>query len=230
LEEICVSVEVCNYCEQNEANDIEHIAPKSFYPELAFIWENYLLACKQCNTGLKLDEYYVLDANNDIHQLIRKKSPPFKTHAFINPRIENPNDFMIMNMETFRFEIFEHLSKKDKNKAKMTLKILELNQRDILVYSRKQAANYYFSRIKKLVEILNANNKSEIQEVLSPYDSEIDITLSVQEIKEKIKKGFKEDIQTYQHPSVWYAIKKIENIVNPRWQQLFKAFPEALKW
>lgn len=29
LKQMCVSVEICNYCEQNEANDIEHIYPKS---------------------------------------------------------------------------------------------------------------------------------------------------------------------------------------------------------
>ncbi|NJL59345.1 MAG: hypothetical protein HC887_06565 [Desulfobacteraceae bacterium] len=30
LYDMCVYVGICNYCEQNEANDIEHIHPKSF--------------------------------------------------------------------------------------------------------------------------------------------------------------------------------------------------------
>ncbi len=53
LEKMCVSTEICNYCEQNEASDIEHIAPKSFFPNHAFVWENYLLACKNCNSRLQ---------------------------------------------------------------------------------------------------------------------------------------------------------------------------------
>src|SRR4029077_8233513 len=66
LEEMCVSVKICNYCEQNEANDIEHIYPKSFFPERAFKWDNYLLACKQCNSGYKLDRFSVLDPSGNL--------------------------------------------------------------------------------------------------------------------------------------------------------------------
>ena len=55
----------CCYCETNtaglakyEANDddpehspIEHICPKSLYPERAFIWENYLPICWRCHAS-----------------------------------------------------------------------------------------------------------------------------------------------------------------------------------
>ena len=37
LIEMCVGVEICVYCEQNEATDIEHIYPKKLYPEKAFV-------------------------------------------------------------------------------------------------------------------------------------------------------------------------------------------------
>ena len=58
LKKMCVSVGICNYCEQSEANDIEHIYPKSFFPDFTFVWSNYLLACKQCNTAFKLDKCF----------------------------------------------------------------------------------------------------------------------------------------------------------------------------
>jgi hypothetical protein len=38
LASMCIYVEVCNYCEQSEANDIEHIHPKSFFPHATFVW------------------------------------------------------------------------------------------------------------------------------------------------------------------------------------------------
>lgn len=46
----------CSYCEMNISNqpDIEHVAPKSKNPELENDWDNFLLACKTCNT-LKLN-------------------------------------------------------------------------------------------------------------------------------------------------------------------------------
>jgi hypothetical protein len=52
---MCVGVGICVYCENNEATDIEHIFPKKMYPEKAFTWVNYVLACKICNTTYKSD-------------------------------------------------------------------------------------------------------------------------------------------------------------------------------
>src|ERR1700679_2460550 len=66
LYKMCVFFGVCNYCEQSEANDIEHIFPKSFFPGFTFLWTNYLLACKQCNSGLKLDLCDVLDGDGNV--------------------------------------------------------------------------------------------------------------------------------------------------------------------
>lgn len=43
----------CMYCEDSFGTDIDHFRPKADYPELAFVWGNYLLACSFCNSNLK---------------------------------------------------------------------------------------------------------------------------------------------------------------------------------
>ena len=43
----------CMYCEDSFGTDIDHFWPKADYPERAFLWENYLLACSYCNSNLK---------------------------------------------------------------------------------------------------------------------------------------------------------------------------------
>lgn len=230
LTEMCVAIEVCNYCEQNEANDIEHIAPKSFFPEKAFIWENYLLACKQCNTSYKLDKCHTLDNNGNIYDVKRGDEPIHKNIAFINPRIENPNDFMILNMSTYEFEIVRGLDTIKENKAKKTLDILKLNERATLIQSRKNAINYFYSRIERLVKVLNAESNQEIVEILAPADKPIDKRKKLSTNQERVKETFKKDIQTHQHPSVWYAIQTIESKINEKWKRLFEQFPEALNW
>jgi len=227
---MCVSVEVCNYCEQNEANDIEHISPKSFFPEKAFEWFNYLLACKQCNSGYKLDKCFVLDTLGHIIDVKRGEKPHCQTTAFINPRIENPNDFLMLNMQTFEFELMPELSEKDKNKAEKTLEILKLNERAKLIEARESSAKYYFDRIERLLKILNSNNLSELKSNLTPYDKRFDFTQNLTQIKTDIKNSFKYNIQTYQHPSVWYAIKKVESKMDKDWRRLFAQIPEALTW
>jgi len=230
LADMCVYVNVCNYCEQNEANDIEHVYPKSFFPSHAFNWKNYILACKQCNTAYKLDKCFVIDTEGDVLEVRRGQAPLYNTVAMINPRTENPLHYMWLNTQTWKFDIQDNLSKKDFNIADKTLYILQLNERDLLIEDRKNSATYYYERMKTLVEILGANSIRDIENALSPYDNEIDKTLPVQVIKEQIKGSFKAHLNKFKHPSVWYSIKKIESNATPKWKNIFDRIPEALNW
>jgi hypothetical protein len=42
----------CSFCEKHltQLVEVEHILPKSLHPTLEFAWDNFLLACKTCNT------------------------------------------------------------------------------------------------------------------------------------------------------------------------------------
>lgn len=57
LREMAPGIERCMYCEDSEGTDIEHFHPKRHYPELAFTWTNYLLACSRCNSNYKRDRF-----------------------------------------------------------------------------------------------------------------------------------------------------------------------------
>ncbi|AEI51762.1 HNH endonuclease [Runella slithyformis] len=230
LYDLCVYEGICNYCEQSEANDIEHIYPKSFFPDKTFLWENYLLACKQCNSGFKLDKCHVLGGDNELIIVNRGTEPLSKIGAFINPRIENPNDFMILNLKTFKFETLPGLSKREINKAKSTLEILELNKRDTLIEARKSAGRHYYEMLERLVRILDAETKDELQDLLTPYDDRFDFSQSLEILKEEINTSYKKYIARYQHPSVWYSIKMIESKTNLRWRKIFDVIPDALTW
>jgi uncharacterized protein (TIGR02646 family) len=227
---MCVSVGICNYCEQSEANDIEHIFPKSFFPIFAFVWTNYLLACKQCNTAFKLDRCFIMDSLGTIHVTIRGQEPIHQTVALINPRIEDPAEYMIMNTQNFTFEIFEDLPTERFNKADKTLEILALNKRDTLIATRKHAAQYFYHRMQLLVSLLNAETVGQLHDLLTPYDRYLDDNKTLKELKESITTGFKKDILTYAHPSVWAAIKLVDSKTNAKWAYLFQQFPNALTW
>jgi uncharacterized protein (TIGR02646 family) len=53
LQKMAGGLERCMYCENNEGTDIEHFWPKSLYPDKAYSWSNYLLACSHCNSNHK---------------------------------------------------------------------------------------------------------------------------------------------------------------------------------
>jgi uncharacterized protein (TIGR02646 family) len=59
-------IENCMYCEYGEANDIEHFWPKSQYPHKAYEWPNLLLACSNCNSNHKRDQFPVDAAGNSL--------------------------------------------------------------------------------------------------------------------------------------------------------------------
>ena len=230
LMKMCVSVGICNYCEQSEANDIEHIYPKSFFPIFAFVWTNYLLVCKQCNTAFKLDKCFVMDSSGTIHVTVRGQEPTHPTIAFINPRTENPATSMIMNTQNFEFEILDGLSTTDYNKADKTIEILALNTRDTLIATRKAAAIYFYHRIELLNRLLNADTIEQIHHLLTPYDAYLDDTKTLTELKSDIKVGFKQDILQHAHPTVWAAIKLVDSKTTPKWMTLFQQLPEVLTW
>ncbi len=58
LFEMCGGVRRCGYCEDSMADEVEHIWPKSLYPERVFSWQNYLYACGPCN-GPKNNDFKV---------------------------------------------------------------------------------------------------------------------------------------------------------------------------
>lgn len=230
LAEMCVYVKVCNYCEQNEATDIEHVYPKSFFPSLAFEWKNYILACKQCNSAYKSDKCFVIDPRGIVHEVKRGQEPEHHSLAFINPRIDDPFKYLWLNTQTWKFEIWDTLSKKDYNIADKTLFVLKLNERDLLIEDRKNSATYYYERMKTLLEIMEANSIEDIENTLAPYDNELDKTIPLQEIKNRIKENFKIHLNKFKHPSVWNSIKKIESIATPKWKKIFDKIPEARNW
>ncbi|MBW8876770.1 MAG: hypothetical protein JF614_17545 [Acidobacteria bacterium] len=82
-------LERCMYCEDSEGTAIEHFWPKSVYPERAFDWLNYLIACSRCNSNFKRDQF-PLDAAG--------------APLLVNPSEEEPLDHLSFSPSTGRFE------------------------------------------------------------------------------------------------------------------------------
>lgn len=57
LRSLCGQGELCMYCSSNEPSQVEHFRPISFFPELAFEYENYLWSCDICNRSYKGERF-----------------------------------------------------------------------------------------------------------------------------------------------------------------------------
>ena len=95
----------CMYCESYISHvyhgDVEHIVPKSKFPERTNDWNNLGYVCARCN-GFKKDAY-------------------FEHAPFINPFDENPDDFIF----AFGTMIFNHPGNE---RGDVTIRVIQLNR------------------------------------------------------------------------------------------------------
>jgi uncharacterized protein (TIGR02646 family) len=226
LIESCVSTEICNYCEHNEATDIEHIYPKKLFPERTFKWKNYLLACSQCNSDYKKDRFAVFlpQNSNQIFEFESSKNyyrPKSNDAAFIDLRSGgNPMTYLWLNLNTGRFEPHPDLDCQSRGykKAEMTLKILKLNERNGLTEARKTAFSDYTEDLRRYVGIKESNNFEQLKAVVK-YPYWVDEAVVFEDAKQNALDYIKNDkIKKRLHPTVWLEMQRQQY----RFPQTFK--------
>ena len=198
----------CNYCEDSNANQVEHIYPKNFYPEKCFVWENYCYACGPCNLPKK-DLFIVFDDASgdevDLKTIPPNTAPPIGQALLVDPRTEDPLEFLFLDTQsTFRFVPFKD-EIKDKRRAEYTIEILGLNSRNSLVRARQVAFDNYKARLFEYV------TKKEVGTTEAELNPLID------------------SLKSEHHQTVWYEMIR-QRRLHPILDDLFNRAPEALNW
>ena len=204
----------CNYCEDSYSDEIEHIYPKDIYPEKTFIWENYLYACGPCN-GPKNNQFALISGDGELYDITPPRPipddyvysrPRLDQVALIDPRVENPFDFLELDIVgTFRFIPSIGINAQDNLRAKYTIEILRLNDREYLVEARKQAFVNFRARLNEYIQQRdNGATQNELDNLI---------------------KGIKDS----NHQTVWHEMKRFRSYINPL-NQLFNNALESLTW
>ena len=162
---MCIGSVRCAYCEDSVADEVEHIKPKSLFPEDTFRWSNYLFACGPCN-GPKNDQYGVIQGDQVIEFKRGRKDPivppPVGQSGFIDPRHEDPFDFLEIdlggrtpdgkNLEgTFRIVVRDGLPPLEAARANFTIRVLDLNREETRK-ARENAFGGFRARIFEYVQ------------------------------------------------------------------------------
>jgi hypothetical protein len=242
LTAMCVGVEICSYCENNEATDIEHIFPKSSFPERSFEWENYILACKTCNTTYKNDDYAIFDPalSGTVKELTPRDHPrpvpPTDDSAFITPRLEDPLYFLWLDVAGGTFVFSEHpllTSAREKAKAAYTIKLLQLSDRPALTEAHKKAFLFYRDRLRDCAEAEQAKSHVQLARLvakLEPDHEKVDRAKPLRQEQDRVIQAIRRAIQTTAHPTVWHEMKRQRQLV-PAIDRWFAQAPaEALSW
>ncbi len=225
---------ICNYCEHNRSEQIEHIYPKSLFPNKTFVWENYLHVCGQCNK-LKSNKCKIFYPNSTTEQELKGLGvlpSPNEDLVIINARTENPLEFMILDLagKTFRFvPINDDINSREYKKAHYTIDLLHLNLDDDLVRYRRLATENLLLYFEKCVQIRETQNFEELEKLVDNDFLPLDKSQTLLSEQNRFFHEFKKKIQTSPHPTVWEEMKRQREFL-PKTKILFEALPEALKW
>ncbi len=207
----------CNYCEDSYSDEVEHIWPKDIYPDKTYVWRNYVFACGPCN-GPKNNSFALINPVTttllDItppHPRRRPAGyipnrPPNYQAALIDPRKEDPLDFLTLDIvNTFYFISSSSNTPEKEIRANYTIDILRLNDREYLVEGRKQAYGNFRARI---IEYEQAKQSGSNQVLLD---------------------NLKSNLLQANHITVWKEMKRFYQRV-PDLNTLFTNNPELLNW
>jgi uncharacterized protein (TIGR02646 family) len=237
LKEMAVGLGYCCYCEHGEVSDIEHIYPKSLFPNKAFEWGNYLYACKKCNTGEKLDHFSVFIAKGtkvDLKHYCKQhpnKEPSTDKGLLIHLRRENPMRFLVLDLFQGTFTEHPNLEQAtEKKRATYTLRLLRLNEREELIEARKNAGLAFFHLLKDYIGVQKAKTLRKVETILEKYAPKASIEFeSTAAAKKQVLRMLQERVQHSNHQTVWKEIQR-QSTNNPRLEKLFNQLPEALTW
>jgi len=211
LTEMCFGAMRCVYCEDSARDQVEHIAPKDWYPEVVFAWENYVYACGRCNRP-KNNKYAVFSKTTGARtDLKRGKNDPVLPPEtgdplLLNPRNDDAMQYMQLDLAgTFIFVETGAEHTPGQQRAAYTIEILGLNDREELPVARLQAYGNYKARLQEYVVKKNAH---------APQ-AELD----------KLRDG----LMTSNHPTVWREMVRQRDGI-PELAPLFAQAPEAALW
>jgi hypothetical protein len=168
LAKSCGELERCVYCEDSNADEVEHISPKKFFPEKTFYEGNYVFVCGRCNP-IKRENFSILHSGGWIDLECHRKAygivaPPKGTSRFIDPIIETPMSFLWLDIlgGTFFFTELPEEGTIEFERANYTITTLRLNDRGALVKSRKVAYTGFMDRMHRYIDDKNCGKPIDI--------------------------------------------------------------------
>jgi uncharacterized protein (TIGR02646 family) len=211
LDQMCRGPRRCMYCEDSLADEVEHFRPKDLYPEFVFAWENYLYACGPCN-GPKNNQFAIFStATGAPVELRRLRGEPIQEPEpgdplLIDPRHEDPLTLLRLDLrDTFLFQEVHPDGTNEHTRARYTIQVLHLNDREYLRVAREIAYMECYGILHLYVSEKGARRPQVI------------LDRKIAAIRRKA------------HPTVWAEMKRQRDHI-AEIRPLFDAAPEALEW
>ena len=160
----------CHYCELDRPRDIDHVYPLSVYPDEAFDYANYVYSCVICNQNRKRERcsHVVDDEIRELGHFCRVDDElPVGVRGLINPRTEDPLEFMEIDIETGALILIPQLNSTKRLRAEYTIDVLNLNEPN-LARDRRSAAKLYLDYAADVAAAITAEDTEMFERII--YD------------------------------------------------------------
>lgn len=219
----------CHYCEGSLGTSIEHFYPRGFYPNLTFVWENYLWSCQTCNTQYKGAQFAIFATNDKakIIPLVKDRSfvPPANQEAVcLNPRVDNALDYWQLDLSTGHYNVKPNLDARAQARAEYTLDLLQLNGRSKLVKGRKKAFLSYQQLLEAAVILHQQPTVAYIKNLLPKKQASF-YNQSLDKQQELALQYLHQQFVLLPYKNVWRCMQQQTSL-----QQLFEQAPTVLNW
>lgn len=223
----------CHYCEGKVGNSIEHFYPRGFYPNLTFVWENYLWSCQTCNTQYKGAQFAIFPSSDSaqITPLVKDRSfvPPANQDALcLNPRVDNPLDYWHLNLETGHYIVPTTNSPRDQARAQYTLHLLQLNQRPALVKGRLKAYQDYQQLLKIWAKVQANPTPDYLKKILPPKPASF-YKQPIQKQQTLAYHYLYQQVVSLPYNSIWRSMQQ-QKLTIPKLEMLFEQASMILDW
>jgi len=162
LRAACADHQRCMFCEDSQGAQIEHFRPKSIYPSLAFRWSNYLFACGLCN-GPKSNRFALFSSDGSLIEVRRgPNEPPREPAVLLDPRVDDPMDFLDLDVRTGRFLPSRRVGAPEHERARVTIEWLGLNRQG-LPEQRRAAYKTFSNALLLFVEKGDTSQKQHVE-------------------------------------------------------------------
>jgi uncharacterized protein (TIGR02646 family) len=192
----------CAWCDHDSASQLDHVAPKNHFPEQAFRWANLVPCCGRCNQT-KGDQCAVIVSGKQV-KLTRKQGVPkqFDKLAYLHPRQDRMEDHFALDLRTGWWMAIQK-PHEDTERAELTLRILGLNEVQLLCDARKAA----WTSLRNALELAALAHEAGDNATIDENRSQIAALPQ----------------------TVWAQMKKHRQQY-PRIKLLFERLPVALNW
>lgn len=172
----CPGYECCVYCESSSFERIDHVLPRSVFPESTFIYKNYIPCCAICNE-LKSSKCAEVVGGGwaAIH---RRDGDGILVDEFVSA-FASPWDHDIYSLitvdivDTFLLIPVPGLEQVDAVKARCILDFLDFDERDILVRRRRAAYQRFLSLVADYLSTGDTLRQGRIVDAIDRSDHQL---------------------------------------------------------